>query len=219
MEEMPNEIKMGSRIRLGKLDEEENYASQIIDMVDDIEMKVSGPMRQNNLIFLHNGELIRVYFTVKNKGRYSFTAKVISRSLDQLYALDIERISEIDKVQERSYFRLITGLEVFKTLETVIDGENKILEEVCEAKDISGGGLKIHCNEEHEINDVIECTLTIEDEDMTVEGVVKRIDVIDALNYKYSIGVAFSKVNERNRETIIKYIFEQQRILRNKGLI
>lgn len=219
MGKLPNEIEIGSRIRIGKLDEEETYASQILDIKDEYNFKISGPMRQNSLIFLHNGELIKVYFTVKNKGRYSFTAKVTERELKQIYLLDIERISEIDKVQERNFFRLITGLEVHKTFETEEKGENKILEEQCEAKDISGGGVKIHCNHNHKINDIIKCSIKIEDRIIEVEGSVRRIDTIDALNYKYSIGVAFTKVNEDDREIIIKYIFNQQRILRNKGLI
>jgi len=46
-----------------------------------------------------------------------------------------------------------------------------------------------------------------------------RIRKLEQDEYQYETGIAFDVIENRDRETIIKYIFKQQRQLRSKGLI
>jgi len=50
-------------------------------------------------------------------------------------------------------------------------------------------------------------------------GRVVRLTEYDSKNdvYKYEIGVKFEKIEERDRERIIGYIFQEQRRLIKKG--
>ena len=217
---LSEDIKIGDKIRIVKKDTDNDYlASQILDRIDEDKICISGPINKSNLVFIHKDDLISLFYTVKDKGIFSYTAKVISRELTPIYTLQIERVSKILKIQKREHFRLMIGLDVEKEHKLYINGEKQTHNEKCEAKDISGGGMRIYCNFKHEINDKLYCKIKIEDEEIKVNAIVKRIDKIDTFDFEYSLGVSFLEIEELSRDTIIRYIFEQQRILRNKGLI
>ena len=213
-------IEIGKRIKIAKKTKSDEYlASQILDMVGNEYIVISGPIKKSDFIFIHKDELIELYYTVENKGIFSFTAKVISRDISPVYILKIQRISEINKVQQREHFRLLIGLELKKEHEIYINNIKETYTEKCEAKDISGGGLRLYCNYKHKLNDKIRCLIKIENKNINISGVVKRIQEIDTFDFEYSLGVSFLEIDELSRDIIIRYIFEQQRILRNKGLI
>lgn len=217
---LPKEIKVGKQIQILKTNKKGAYlVSQILDIINDEEIVISGPIKKNNLIFVHKGELIKLHFTVENRGVYYFTAKVLSKEYSPIYTLTIERISEINKIQNREYFRLLSGLPVDKEHQVFKNGAMDSYKEKCKAKDISGGGMKIYCNFEHKLNDLIYCIIEIEDLMIKTKAIVKRVERIDTFDYEYSIGVFFLGMKESNRDEIIRYIFERQRILRYKGLI
>ncbi len=221
MKSISGEIEIGSRIQISRkiMKNEEYFKSQILDILDEKTLLISGPIKKSELILIHTGDLINIYYTVENKGVYSYTAKVLSRKNSPIYSLKIERVSDIKRNQQREHFRLFLGVDVKKTHE-VAEGINIIeYEEECETKDISGGGMRLYCNYEHKLNDKVRCNFKIENHNIEVYAHVKRIEEIDSFNYKYSIGIAFIDIKEDDRDEIIKYIFEQQRILRNKGLI
>ena len=214
------DIEIGKRIKIVKKTKDDEFlASQILDIVGEEHVVVSGPIKKSDFIFIHKDELIELYYTVKDKGIFSYTAKVISREFSPVYTLKLERISKINRVQQREHFRLLIGLPLKKEHEVYINGNKETHKEECEAKDISGGGLRIYCNYKHKINDKIACTIEIENKDININGIVRRIEEIDTFDFEYSLGVSFVEIEESSRDTIIKYIFEQQRILRNKGLI
>ena len=215
-----DDIKIGKKIKIVQKDIEKKYlASQVLDIIDEDTIVISGPIKQSNWVFIHKDDLIEIYYTVKDKGIFSYKAKVISRELSPIYKLKIERVSKINKIQKREHFRLLIGLDLEKEHEIYINGEKQIYNEKCEAKDISGGGIRIYCNYQHKLGDKIRCKIKIENETININAIVKRIQEIDAFDFEYSIGVSFIEIEELNRDIIIKYIFDQQRILRNKGLI
>ena len=213
-------IEIGKRIKIVKSGKNDEYlASQILDIVGKDHIVISGPIKKSDFIFIHKDELIELYYTVENKGIFSFTSKVISREISPVYTLKIEKVSEIVKVQQREHFRLLIGLELEKEHEIYVNNIKETYIEKCEAKDISGGGLRIYCNYKHNLNDKIRCLIKIENKNININAIVKRIDEIDTFDFEYSLGVSFLEIEELSRDTIIRYIFEKQRILRNKGLI
>lgn len=215
-----NDFKIGEKIKITRKNrEDEHLGSQILDIIDKNTIVISGPIKKNNLVFIHKEDLINLYYTVKDKGIFFYTAKVISREISPIYKLKVERISDITKIQKREHFRLLVGLKLEKEHYIYIKGERQAYMENCEAKDISGGGMRIYCNFKHRLGDEIYCRIKIKDEEININGVVKRIEEVDAFDFKYSLGVSFIEIEELSRDTIIRYIFDQQRILRNKGLI
>ena len=214
------DIEIGKRVKIVKKTKDDEYmASQILDIVDDKYIVISGPIKKSDFIFIHKDELIEIYFTVEDKGIFSYTAKIISRQFTPIYTLKTERVSKINKMQQREHFRLLIGLPLEKEHEIYVNGSKEIYREECEAKDISGGGMRIYTNFKHKLNDKIFCKIKIDNEIININAVVRRIEEIDTFDFEYSLGVSFLEIEELSRDTIIGYIFEQQRILRSKGLI
>ena len=213
-------LSIGSKIDIIKSnDKSVTYPSQILDILESNEMIISGPIKQSNLVLLHKNEKIYISYNVENKGKYLFTAKILARNLSSIYTLTIERISEIKKIQLRDHYRLLTRLKVEKEhLITQGDNVEKFYEH-CETKDISGGGMKLNCNYKHKEGEEIVCSFNVNGESIKVKARVIRVEELNSFNYKYSIGIKFLEIESEMRDEIIKYIFEQQRILRLKGLI
>lgn len=212
-------LKVGTKIDIFKKENKKNfYPSQVLEIIEPDELVIRGPMKKTQLVLLHKGEEIEILYYVENKGRFIFTAKVISRELNKMYTLRIKKISEIRKIQLRNYYRLPVTLEIEKIF-PVINDDNKVFIEKCEAKDISGGGLKLYCNYQHVVGDEVYLKFKLENKLINAKAKVVRIEEIENLNYKYCIGITFVDIEEQIRDFIVKYIFEQQRILRFKGLI
>lgn len=214
-------LSIGTKIELIKFDDEEeiSYPSQALDITKSEELIVSGPIKKNNLVFMHKGDKIKVVYNVENKGIYYFIAEIIARNYSPIYSLRLRKVSEIKKKQLRRYYRLLTTLKMEKKYAIIKNGIKEVITEDCRISDISGGGMKLYCNYKHLLGDEIVCLFKIQDFPIEVKASIVRIEELDSFNYKYSVGVSFTEIKEETRDVIIKYIFEQQRILRVKGLI
>lgn len=212
-------INIGMKIDILRNNDKTLYPSQVLEIIEPDELIIRGPMKKTQLILLHNEEEIGVTYYIENNGRFFFTAKVISRQLNNMYTLRIKIISDIQKKQLRNYYRIPVTLDVEKSFTISKDGNDEIVTEKCVAKDISGGGLKLYCNYKHEIDDEIQLRFKVKDHLIVGKAKIVRIEEVDTYNYKYSIGVSFTDITENNRDLIVKFVFEQQRILRLKGLI
>lgn len=221
MSSMFGVLEVGTKIDIIKLNDVDVtlYPSQVLDIIKPKELIISGPIKKSELVILHKDEEIKISYNVENKGNYYFIAKILSRDYSSVYTLKIRRVSDINKIQLRNYYRLPITLDVNK--EYLLSQDDKIdkLIETCECKDISGGGMKLYCNYEHKIGDKITCLFRIGDSPIEAKGLITRVEETNSLNYKYGIGVSFLEIKEEKRDIIIKYIFEQQRILRLKGMI
>lgn len=214
-------LEIGTKIELFKLDDEEEvgYPSQALDIIQPEELIVSGPIKKNNLVFMHKGEKIKVVYNVENIGMHYFIAEVMSRNYSPIYSLKLKRVSDIKKKQLRKYYRLLSMLKVDKKNIIMKNGLEETLHEACRISDISGGGMKLSCNYKHNLGDEIDCLFEIQDNLVEIKALIVRVEELDSFNFKYSIGVSFLEIKEETRDIIIKYIFEQQRILRVRGLI
>jgi len=192
-----------------------SYASQVLDINDKI-IVISGPIEKGVLIPMHIGAELNLSYYIEDVGRYSFKGIVRRRSIKKIYLLEIERITEFQKVQLRDYYRLFSKLPVMKYFEKVADN---IIEEKCISQDISGGGLKIKSNYSHKRGDIVECDIRIEKSIVSIKGKIVRVNTIDDRNYKFSYGIKFFEVDQKSQEIIVRYVFDEQRKLRKKGLI
>ena len=143
----------------------------------------------------------------------------MSRELKNIYRLEIQKISNIRKYQQRQYYRLEISIPVIKEFVTKKGLEEIISTEDCVTKDISGSGLKLYSNFEHRVGDIIICRFRIGNRLIKIKGRILRIENIDTFDYNYSLGIKFIGLSEDDREQIIKFIFLKERLLREKGLI
>lgn len=214
-------FKIGDRIEITRegLKESKIYPSQILDSPKTNIFIISGPIYKNNIIPLHKGETIDIAYLVENRGMYVFKAKIIEKKYDPIYKLKVEKISQTKKYQKREYYRFEASIPVVKK-HTIDTGQGeKVIVEKCKTKNISGGGLNLLSNFKHGKGDMVTCSFNINHRTIEAEAKILRIEPVDTYDYKYSLGIHFLDIKERDRDEIIKFIFEQERILREKGLI
>lgn len=214
-------FSVGDKIRLYIVDskDKKNYSSQILDILDDDKFIVSGPIHKKKLIFLHKNEEIRVSSVIKNKGTYIFNANVVKREYKKIYKLELEKNSDIKKIQQRNFFRFNISIPATKYYIKKDKHDEKTIVEKCQTKDISGNGLQLYSNYKHNLEDIIICKFNIDEYPIEAKAKIIRINEIDTFDYNYSLGLKFIDLNESVSDRIVKFIFSQQRLLKEKGLI
>ncbi|MBW4828703.1 MAG: PilZ domain-containing protein [Clostridiaceae bacterium] len=215
-------FEVGDRIEILKkqCDEKVSYPSQVLDILGDNRYVISGPIQKGAIVSLYIGEVIEIAYIRENKGRYSFKAKVVSRTPKGVYTLNVEKIGKVKRIQQRNFYRFNIKIPVKKCYKLITYNGKKNTEEKCLTKDISGNGMKLMCNFRHSIGDRIECSFKLDDILIIADAEVIRIeDLTNNLDFEYSIGVKFLDIEKEKRESIVKFIFKKERTLREKGMI
>ena len=75
--------------------------------------------------------------------------------------------------------------------------------------------------EKVEVGKLVECEVfTSQDKKVRFFGKVIRYERSELEGrFKYEAGIAYIKINDNDREAVVRYIFNEQRKLRKKGLI
>lgn len=183
---------------------------------------IAAPIYEGVIYPVRAGTIMDICF-IGDDSLYRFKAKVLNRGLrDNVAMLKIEIEGGMHKVQRRQFYRFECSLPVryrlVGTLNPVYNDDTPFTKAV--TKNLSGGGLSIAINEKIERDKYIECELMLADDKVVrFYGKVVRLIKLDNDLHKYEAGVVFRKIENKDREDIIKYIFQQQRNLRKKGLI
>ena len=217
MEASKDIFNIGDRIEIVRLSfkGEKSYPSQVLDITDKGAFIISGPIYKNKLVMIHRGEKVRVSYIVENKGRYAFNGIILRRKYKDIYKLELQKTSNIKRYQQRKFYRFDISIPVTK--EFIIKKEPMI--EECKTKDISGDGLKLYSNFNHSVGDIVRCKFPVDNHIIDTNSKVLRIEKTDNFSYKYSLGIGFIGLNEKDRDKIIKFIFRKERLLREKELI
>jgi len=229
-----NDITGGTKLELNIFNEDSGeikdvFVSEFQWAEDEETAIIAAPMREGIIYPLHIGTPLDVYF-YKGKGKgynldlFRFRAVVTGRDRnDNIELITIRKDGEIYKIQRREYFRFEFAMPIKYR---IVENADPITEEDAEYKeavtvDLSGGGICVRLQEEVPKGSVIECELKLKEKKVIhfLGKVVRLTKIRDSEKYKFEIGVLFEKIDKRSRETLIKFIFEQQRKLRKKGLI
>ncbi len=184
---------------------------------------IAAPIHEGLVYPIRVGTLMNLYFYCENE-LFTCSAVVMSRYIkDNLPLLNIQTTSSLEKIQRRQYYRFEYSLPVeYKIVETLNSETNEPIP-FCKTitRDIGGGGVSILVIDKAELKNVVECRLSIsEEKTVSFFGEVVRVTKLsNEEKYNYNIGISFSKIENKDREEIIKFIFQQQRKLINKGLI
>jgi len=211
-------LSIGDKIEIKLSNKKGNviYSSQVLDILKGKQYIISGPISKSTLVPLHINEKVKLFYYKKNLGRFSLNAIIKNRETSSIYKLMVEQIGDIEKVQERDYFRL---WHMLKASKSHLIENNINIEEACMTVDISGGGLKLLCNFNHNISDKLEIKVETNDLKISCIGEVVRISDSNSIDYKHILGVKFTQISKEDREKIVRFIFNEQRKLRKKGLI
>jgi len=220
-----------------------SFVSQLIDFVDFDVINIAAPMVLGKTIILQVGEYYNLCFYT-NKGLFQGNCVVLNNQKENNILVSLVRITtNLEKLQRRQYYRLecIHEIEyhfisreeemIQKKIQNndFIDQEernnfqnrlNILLADWTKASitDLSGGGAKFNSSSIHEKDDIVQIKL-----DFIANGELKRLllaaDIISfnkMLNQSgaYEYRVEFTDIVQKDREALIKYIFEQERRLR-----
>ncbi|MGF7057147.1 flagellar brake protein [Brassicibacter mesophilus] len=216
-----SQLSIGEKIEIKRIGTKQDikYSSQVLDIIDERTYSISGPIHKGTIVPISLNSTIEITYFKEERGRFLFKATVLSREEKGVYRLIIRRIDKIIRFQQRDYYRLTINKNVTIT-HSFMDGDiERVVEENCVTKDISGGGIRFLCDFKYKLKDVLSFELKINDSEIVSIGEVVRVKKSDSSDYNYEIGMRFIELSNVDRDILIRFIFEQQRKLRRKGLI
>ncbi len=212
-------LKVNQPIQIELPGDEVTYYRSIVEAIFIDRFTVTSPTKAAAVIPLAPGTIVTIIFT-DNTAIYTFTTEVISQNRKPPATLLLGKPIEMKRIQRRNFVRLDTRLPIS------LNKFNKNLHPGKElfsgtAFDISGGGMMFGCNTPLECGDVLEATINL-NRQITVKTLGRVVRVMHnppKSREKYSVGFEFRVIEEPVRDKIIRFIFNQQRELRKKGLL
>ncbi|MDK2798562.1 MAG: hypothetical protein PWP27_114 [Clostridiales bacterium] len=221
------DIKLGNKFELivyntSGEETKPSYVSQLEEVIDSKTILISAPIFEREIIPIPIATKIKIIF-LHDKGLFSFKGLVKGREKrDNLILLRVTVISDFIKIQRREYFRLnwIMPVKIKKVQASVSSNESQ-KEDFYEVitKDISGGGVGLISNHFFSVNDIVELHLDLENKKICTRGKIVRSAVYDQDSSKYDIGIVYKGINMKDRDAIIKFIFDKQIKMIQKGLV
>lgn len=232
-----NDITIGTKLEVSITndfkDHKNKYISQLEQIVDEHTLIIAVPIYAGNIIAISVGAIVNIVF-YNEKGVFSFNAEVKKRGVkDNINVLILDAIQPLKKIQRREYFRFDWVMPVkykeVKNIQSIKDEE--AIRMICRededepferalTKNISGGGIGIITKKQHDMKSYIAVQLSLNKcVTINVIGKVVRAKLYNSQTMQYDTGILFTHVNPQKRDAIIKFIFEQQIKLKQKGMV
>lgn len=238
-------LQVGNKIDICALDQSEIkrtengkvpiLASQLEAVEDDGGLIMQMPVYKGKIILLSLGSRYELMFYTK-KGLYRGVCQVVDRyKEDNLFMVRVVLKSGLNKFQRREYFRLecILGMQAYELdreealtldgeeLETLLQDPD-ILETEMDAiiVDISGGGIRFITDKKSEEGDCLAVRTRLQNENIDKQLLV-AVSIVSCRKMasgmeRYETRAEFLHLGTKLRETIIKYIFDEDRKIRKR---
>jgi len=220
------------------------YVSQVVDYGDEDTVFIAFPIKNGMLVVLNKWANYRLYFYT-GKGLYQCDGYMLKMYRDQnITMISMKLVSQLEKVQRRKYFRLECVHEIsYRCItEEETELEEKLIydqsltpQEQDEIRnrlakinniwtygcitDLSGGGCRFNSNEKLNPGGNIIIRLSFKLKNNIKKLEIKSYVIASEKMYKrsgfYEHRVEFQNISPKDREDLIKYIFEQERKRRN----
>jgi c-di-GMP-binding flagellar brake protein YcgR len=213
------------------------YKSSLFDYRKDKEIEIAMPTENGRMVLFQVGLRVRMLFYTK-KGLYICYGSVQRRyKKDNLFMMAMLVTSEPKKYQRREFFRIENSLEIryvvipeelaFVDSTESLYAQLQLQDLLKQTKtaitlDISGGGIRFSADEQLENNcyAVVIVRLTNDKLDHTFYLVTEVVEAIRAENNpeKFIHRGKFMFKDLKDRETIVRYVFEEERRIRRKEM-
>lgn len=206
------------------------YRSEIYDIDSEDQIKIAMPMEQTKVILLPvDGEYSLCFYTAN--GLYQCVARVVERfKSNALFVLVMELETDLQKYQRREFYRLncvldmkckrlnedefVNSREQVQFLDTDLTFDNGTM------VDISGGGARFVSSVSYPEGALIRFTFSLFVNGQMTEykliGKVLRNVPVENRENTFEHRVQFVNMLNDDRESIIRYIFEEERKLRRR---
>ncbi|WP_018660444.1 flagellar brake protein [Heyndrickxia acidiproducens] len=211
-------LKIGMPLMLEAKDSGKKYKCKVADIRDG-RLFIDDPIdiETNRTQFLLNQEVMDVEFVSDENIAWRFTGKIIGReygSIPLLVMLYPEE-SQIRKIQRRQYVRVETALDI------AIRFPKSDLKIITITKDISSGGCAVFLPEDCpvKVNDEghARIVLPMKEGHQYLRLMFSVVRLFEN-NGKACASFQFFHTSALERQKIMRYCFEQQILLRKKGL-
>ena len=191
----------------------EEYASKIVGIEENDIFLLETPIKQTQLVLLINGSVVNMIYMHENLGMYSVDLEVVEKIRDDnnIPLVRAKKVSDIRKIQRRNFFRLLTSMDI------AVRKINGVVVENTKTVDISGGGIRLLSKQDFEINDIVRLDFQLESKEFSVDAKVVKIDYTDVRGTK-EVSLQFIDILEKDRNEIIRFIFDKQREGIKKGM-
>lgn len=218
------------------------YVSQLLDFGDTDTIHISAPMINSQIHLLHPSSKYNLCFYT-NKGLYQCTCEAIEKYKDNnIDVFTVRLTSNLEKIQRRKYYRLEMAHDIEYRLisdqeqvtqqrlqsETLDTTEKEILEkklkewdriwEKAIITDLSGGGIRFNSRNDLKAGDIIRVKLEFvtggKPKKLIVDSKIVSSSKLIHVSGVYEYRVEFINIQQKDREDLIKYIFEQERLRR-----
>lgn len=247
-------IKVGDKIEMyrisAQLDESEvrrQYISQLLDYMEDDQVKLAMPMEGGRMVPLTVGDMYEVCFYTSS-GLFQARLEIVDRYKENnIFLLVGEFRSDLEKCQRRQYYRLEHIIDInYRTYtkeEEILQRRlklndfaneeariscRKILDEVqkkwmlATITDISGGGARFNSFNEHKKESMLFLRIPITQKGIStifeLKCEVVDCNVLPKRTDFYETRVKFVDIDRDEREQIVRFIFEQERKMLRKGI-
>lgn len=214
------------------------YKSQVNDIRGNGRVELIMPMEGGKFVLLPLG--VRYQFTFYTSASvYRCTGQIKERfKKDNINLLLVEFHSRMEKSQRREFYRfpcmMDTGFFVIPQEDAIGKAPEEILaslrdeqflekQKMCRILDLSGGGARALTTEDIPGDSYILLALKLTNEMMNKQflliGHVLSTSVVDEMSRikKYQLRIQFLFKDNKVREEIIKFIFEEERRNRSRG--
>lgn len=213
------------------------YKSQVLDIMENGNIEISMPLEGGKLVLLPLG--VRFEFIFYSMGNlYRGIGQIKERyKSENVYMLEIELKTQLEKFQRREYYRYACLLDInyyvlteeeaqmesanviFVQLSQEEQEEGKCLkdrEKNAQTVDLSGGGIKFCTSEKLERGQYLLLAFQLISEKINKQfyilgSVISCVKRDSASGRKYEVRVKFLIDDDKVREDIIRYIFEEER--------
>ncbi len=239
----PNEIlTLGDKIDIQLMSHAESeedgvtnrlYKSSLLDFVSDTEIEIGMPTYNGKMVLFHVGLRVELVFYT-SRGLYSCNAIVLDRyRRGNIYMISLDIKSSLKKFQRREFYRVdcynemsyykisdyVASFPKTQMLYQEIMKEEYFLEERAGvAIDISGGGIRFISDSALEPGQfvLVKIQLSNEKVDQIFFLVTKIIDSVpsETDKSKYQTRGSFIFKEMKDREAIVRYVFEEERRVR-----
>ena len=210
------------------------YSSKVFDILSAERLEILMPYEQRKLVLLPVDTEYTMYFYVEN-GIFECSARIVDRyKTSNTFILVVEILTPLRKYQRREYYRYNCALELEtreiseeerSLLDTpVIEFVQELPLEKSMIVDISGGGLRFISTQRYKEGTLLYCKYNLPDnEEQKIYEIVGRVLHVIPVEKRpgyFEHRIQYHNIDNRKREEIIRYIFEQERknLKKNKGV-
>lgn len=187
----------------------ELYSSRIEDKDNDT-LTIAYPLKNGYPVPIRNNEEIKIKIIYKQDA-YIGEVTVISQTASPILLLKVTKPKKMVKIQMRNWVRH----PCFMPVNYVVLSEGPTVYKA-NSLDISGGGMLLQTKHDWAVNTSLYIEFTLDNCLIKANSKVVRSTPMDK---EYKTAIEYEKMLEREREQIVRFIFQKQRELLRKNIL